>query len=127
MSRDEFAAAYSGYALVISDPSAPSQEVGNLTQVNGTTEQTSNEIDANSTNVQADNSKNLTNEEMQNIKGKHRTLILKYVTWWEFGYYESGWGLHRHWLFPTSRPLYYDHWGPLHYFGWHKHGEWRFV
>ncbi|MBM4240086.1 MAG: C39 family peptidase [Euryarchaeota archaeon] len=71
MSREKFAEVYSGNALVIIDPNAPSQEVSNSTQATGTAEQTSNGADTNSTSVQADNSKILTNEEMQSINGKY--------------------------------------------------------
>ncbi|MBM4240080.1 MAG: hypothetical protein FJ150_00105 [Euryarchaeota archaeon] len=71
MSKEKFAEVYSGNALVISHPNVAALDVSSSIQVNGTAEQTSNETDANSTSVQADNSKTLTSEEMQNIIGAY--------------------------------------------------------
>ncbi|WP_269899705.1 hypothetical protein [Methanothermobacter thermautotrophicus] len=84
MNIEEFTEIYSGYTLVINDPNNP-------TQVNGTTDQANNQTDQSNKNtnssepinnltdtasdVQADNSKTLTNEEMQNIKGKFLQII----------------------------------------------------
>ncbi|MEG3225532.1 MAG: hypothetical protein BME94_08530 [Methanobacteriales archaeon Met13] len=88
MSKEKFDEVYSGNALVVSDPNATSQEAGNLTRINGTAEQLNNETNqtsgntisselvnnttnVNSINVQSENSKTLTTEEMQSIKGKN--------------------------------------------------------
>jgi len=95
MSMDEFAAAYSGYALVISDPSA-SMQVNDVTdQANIQTNQTNDAInttapvdnvtEVNSTSIQPENSKNLSNEEMQNILGKN----WKYRKWKKTGHREK--------------------------------------
>jgi len=131
MSKEKFAEVYSGNALVISDPNVPALEVSNLTQVNGTTEQTSNGADTNSTSAQADNSKTLTKDEMQSIKGKHRTLEWKHVTWWEFGWYYTYYAWQ--WVYKGVRyikgffyRIYSYEYAPVYFLGWHKH-EWRFV
>jgi len=79
ISKEKFSEVYSGNALVITDPNAPAREVGNLTQVNGTTEQTSNGADTNSTSVQADNSKTLTIEDMQSIKGRVIWIVVAII------------------------------------------------
>lgn len=88
MTREKFSEAYSGNALVISDPNAMAQEVSNSTQATGTSEQLNNETNqtsgntisselvnnttnVNSTNGQSENNKTLTNEEMQSVKGKN--------------------------------------------------------
>ncbi|MBM4240974.1 MAG: C39 family peptidase [Euryarchaeota archaeon] len=118
MSREDFTAAYSGNALVITDPN-------NSTEVNGTTEQTKNETDTNSTNVQADNSKILIDEEMQNIKGKH-ALIPVWVKGWFWSWYEWKYGRHTH-IFPAGTVkgsstawLFYRHEGWYQKWGWYR-------
>jgi len=103
MSKEKFAEVYSGNALVISDPNVPALEVSNLTQINGTTEQTSNGntnssesvnngTDTNSTSVQSEN-RILTKEEMQSIKGKR--LGGRLYTVWVYGQYWTWW----HWRY----------------------------
>ncbi|WP_432703681.1 C39 family peptidase [Methanothermobacter thermautotrophicus] len=71
MSIDDFAQIYSGNALVITAPKVQAQEV-NKTESNENTnlsEPVNNLTDTSSTDVQTDN-RTLTDEEMQNIKGK---------------------------------------------------------
>ncbi len=81
MTKEKFAEVYSGNALVVSDPNAPSQDVSNSTQTTGTAEQTSNVTDTNSTNIQPEN-KNLTKEEMQKIQGKGLRWSYRWCGWY---------------------------------------------
>ena len=98
MNIEEFTEIYSGYALVINDPNNPRQ-------VNGTTEQTNNQTDQSNENtssetinnltdttsdVQADN-RTLTDEEMQNIKGKKWRHKHWHPWKWRCSYHWHGW------------------------------------
>ncbi|MEG3224096.1 MAG: hypothetical protein BME94_00875 [Methanobacteriales archaeon Met13] len=99
MTKEEFTEIYSGNAMVITDPNATTQELGNSTQATGTSEQlnnetnqtsgnttssesVNNETDTNSANVQSENTKTLTTEEMQKIQGKGLRWSYRWRGWY---------------------------------------------
>jgi len=129
MSKEKFAAAYSGNALVVTDPNAAALDVSSSIQVNGTAEQTSNETDANSTSTQVDNSKTLNTEEMQNIKGKGRIYVWvkgwhfvhwRYVFDWHWVY--CGYGKYGYTFAYIKAPRWI--WDPHWECGWYKKKIW---
>ncbi|MBM4240282.1 MAG: hypothetical protein FJ150_01160 [Euryarchaeota archaeon] len=126
MSKEKFSEVYSENALVITDPNAAALDVSSSIQVNGTVEQTSNETDANSTSVQADNNKTLTDEEMQGIKGKGGWI---YVWVWGRHYVYWRYVVDRHWAYYGYGKYGYTFayiygprwiWDPHWEYGWYK-------